>query len=335
MKTGNKNGPKEKFGEQSFSAEYIFVEEHDDSGEKLGEDKESDESCESDLDLIDVVSEAASVSDDSITVFLKEIGRYKLLSGKEEIQLSRAAKIGDAAAKRKLIQSNLRLVVSIAKRYRNRGLAFQDLVQEGTMGLIRAAEKFDPERGFKFSTYSTWWIRQAIMRALADKSRAVRLPVHMNEAINRIHKYVRLFREQNGCNPTLDELVGISGESKQKIEQIMAAEKRLVSLDAAIGEDAETPLSAFIEDNKAAAPDEVATGQLLAERIKLALKQLNPQESKVLRLRFGLDNGVPMTLEQIGKILGMSRERIRQIENLAKKKLRTNRELAAWSLVLD
>lgn len=274
-------------------------------------------------------------SEDSCTTYLKEIGRHKLLTGKEEIQLSRAMKAGDDIARRKLINANLRLVVSIAKRYTNRGLSFQDLIQEGSMGLIRAADKFDPEKGYKFSTYATWWIKQAITRALADKSRAVRIPVHMNEAINRVRKVVRTLAIEFGRKPSIDEIANASGLEMSKLTQVLAAEKHLVSLDAPVGEDSDTPFSHFIEDDKSPPPDEFAGKRLLSLNIEQALSKLNRFEQDVIRLRFGLQTGVPLTLQECGQILSLSRERVRQLEARAIRKLRENSKLADWLKVLD
>jgi RNA polymerase primary sigma factor len=276
-----------------------------------------------------------AVSEDSISVFLKEIGRYKLLTGTEEIELARACQQGNVAAKKKLIQTNLRLVVSIAKRFRNRGLAFQDLIQEGSLGLIRAVEKFDPEKGYRLSTYATWWIRQAIMRALADKSRSIRIPVHMSEVMGRVRKVVRSLTEAEGQRPSLAAIAEAAGLTPDKLEQVMTAEKTLVSLDAIVNEDNDTRLSDLIKDDRAAKPDEAASERLLAKQMKRTLDKLMPNERSVVMMRFGLGHTVPMTLDQIGLRLGLSRERVRQIEVKAIKKLRNSGDLAAWNATLD
>lgn len=273
--------------------------------------------------------------EDSCSVFLKELGKHKLLTGKEEIQLSRAMKKGDQMARRKLINANLRLVVSIAKRYKSHGLSFQDLIQEGSMGLIRAADKFDPEKGFKFSTYATWWIKQSITRALADKSRAVRLPVHMNEAVNRLRRVLASLNFELGRKPSLDEISQASGLEIDKLKQVLFAEKKLVSLDATVGEDTDTPFSHFIEDEKSPAPEEVALKQLLADKVGKSVEKLSEAEQEVIKLRFGLKTGVPRTLQECGQILNLSRERVRQIESKAMRKLRADEKLAEWLKDLD
>lgn len=273
--------------------------------------------------------------EDSTKAYLKEIGKFRLLTGKEEIELSRAVQNGDRSAKRKLIQANLRLVVSIAKRYKNTDLGFQDLIQEGSLGLIRAAEKFDPERGYKFSTYATWWVRQAIMRALADKSRAVRVPVHITEALARVRKTVRILVTELNRKPTIEEIAKSSGMSVKKVTEILSADKKLVSLDAHVGNDVDNTISDFVKDENTPAPDEAIRGQLLAERVATALGRLSPHEREVLQLRYGFDGGVTMTYEQTGQKLGVSRERARQIEAKAIKKLRNNFELSGLTEDLD
>jgi RNA polymerase primary sigma factor len=274
-------------------------------------------------------------TDDSCKLYLKEIGKLKLLTGKEEIQLSRAMKSGDGLARRKLISANLRLVVSIAKRYRNRGLSFQDVIQEGSLGLMHAAEKFDPERGYRFSTYSTCWIKQSITRALADKSRAVRLPVHMNDALNHVHKEVKLLSMQLGRKPNLEEISAASGMEIERLSQVLAADRKLLSLDAIVGEDQDTTLSNFIEDEKSQQPDEFATRRLMAESVCRALDRLTSRERDVIGMKFGLRTGVPMTLAEVGHELGVSRERVRQIQIKVMRKLRNNVELAELSSTLD
>jgi RNA polymerase primary sigma factor len=266
--------------------------------------------------------------EDSTKTYLREIGKHRLLTGREEIELARAAKQGNQHARHRLIQSNLRLVVSIARKYINRGLTFQDLIQEGSLGLIRAVEKFDPEKGFKFSTYATWWIRQAITRALADKSRAIRVPVHMNERLSKLRKVIRQQREKLGRAPDLDELAVASGLSQEKLQQVLGASKNLLSLDAVYREGFDSTLGEMIEDESSRQPEDTASEQLLSRDIDSLLSQLAPQERDVITLRFGLKGGQPLTLEESGKQLGYSRERVRQIEFKAMKKLRNNQRAA-------
>ncbi len=273
--------------------------------------------------------------EDSFRIYLKEIGRHKLLSGKEEIQLSRAMKAGDDLARRKLINANLRLVVSIAKRYRERGLSFQDLIQEGSLGLIRAAEKFDPEKGFKFSTYSTWWIKQAITRALADKSRAVRLPVHVSESLSQIHKAVKTLAYKHGRKPSIEEIATLAGIDVAKVEMLMSAEKKLVSLDAQLGEEFDKPLSHFIEDDRSPKPEEAISKKLLSEGVRKVISVLSESEREVIVLRFGLAGSDPKTLQAVGQQLNLSRERVRQIEAKAMRKLRLEADPEKLRALLD
>lgn len=268
--------------------------------------------------------EPRPLDEDSTTTYLREIGRTRLLTGKEEIQLSRASKAGDEEARNRLIQANLRLVVSIAKRYRGYGLSFLDLIQEGSIGLMRAAEKFDPEKGYKFSTYATWWIRQAIQRAIADKARTIRVPVHMTETINRLRKTVRRLHEQLGRRPDVEEIARAAGLDAGKVRQAFQADKTLVSLDDKPGEDPDTTFADLVEDVDAPLPEEEADTHIVAEKVKKVLSKLSAQEQDIIKLRFGLDNGLPASLEQVGEILSLSRERVRQIELKAIKKLRSD-----------
>lgn len=264
------------------------------------------------------------LEEDSTKVYLREIGRHKLLNGREEIELARATRAGSEAARRKLVQANLRLVVSIARRYINRGITFQDLIQEGNLGLIRATEKFDPERGYKFSTYATWWIRQSITRALANKSRAIRIPVHMTEVMSRLSKVVRSCAEKFGRRPTLEEIVEHSGIEREKVLLAFGASKNLLSLDQTTKEGFDRTLAELLEDESGVSPEDSAASTLLSKDIRELLQILTPQERDVINLRFGLNSGDPMTLAESGAVLGLSRERVRQIEFKAMKKMRTN-----------
>lgn len=269
---------------------------------------------------------SARVLEDSTKAYMKAIGRHRLLTGKEEIELARAARKGDEEARRRLIQSNLRLVVSIAKRYRGRGLGFEDLIQEGSLGLIRAVEKYDPEKGYKFSTYATWWIRQGITRAIADKARTIRVPVHMIEVLNKVRKAVREIGTREQRRPTIDEIVQASGIEKAKVMQAMQADKVLISLDATYGEENDASLSDCIEDVRAESPDHSVNEEMMSSQVKSMLARLAPHEGELLKLRFGLASGNPMSLEQCGRVLGLSRERARQIEGKALRKLRNNNQ---------
>ncbi len=265
--------------------------------------------------------------EDSTKIYLREIGRHKLLNGREEIELARATRGGDEIARRKLVQSNLRLVVSIARRYINRGIGFQDLIQEGNLGLIRATEKFDPERGYKFSTYATWWIRQSITRAIANKSRAIRVPVHMTEVMSRLCKVVRTCAEELGRRPTLDEIAAASGMERSKVMLAFSASKGLLSLDATPRGDIDRALGDTLEDENMPPPDETAAARLMKRDVKELLDCLSLQEKAVITLRYGLGATPPLTLAQSGEKLRLSRERVRQIEFKAMKKLRSNEQL--------
>jgi RNA polymerase primary sigma factor len=263
-----------------------------------------------------------SGEDDSVRVYLKEIARHKLLNGREEIELARALKRGDLLARRRLIQANLRLVVSIAKRYKNHGLSFQDLVQEGSLGLMRAVEKFDPEKGNKFSTYATWWIRQAVTRALANKSRTIRVPVHMNEVINKLRKSSRDFSQELGRVPTPDELSELSGLSKEKVMLAFGSAKVPLSLDSLCGEESDSTLADLIEDSEGTLPDEAAAAKLLHGHLRDVLAELTDREKEIIQLRYGLNSNRSFSLEELGRTLHMSREQVRQIELRAMQKLR-------------
>ena len=263
--------------------------------------------------------------DDPVRMYLREIGRIKLLTAEEEIDLARKIIQGGnlgAVAKRKLVQANLRLVVSIAKKYVGRGMLFLDLIQEGNLGLIRAAEKFDHERGYKFSTYATWWIRQAITRAIADQARTIRIPVHMVETINKLKKVTRRLAQELSRKPTEDELAIEMNVSIPKLREIIKIAQEPLSLETPIGKEEDSRLGDFIEDKEADAPIKTVASELLREDLAEVLCTLSPRERDVLRLRFGMDDGRQRTLEEVGQLFGVTRERIRQIEAKALRKLR-------------
>jgi RNA polymerase primary sigma factor len=260
--------------------------------------------------------------DDSVRMWLREIGKTPLLSPEEEQHLARLVAQGDEEAKRKLTLANLRLVVSIAKRYSGRGMAFSDLIQEGNLGLIRAVEKFDYRRGYKFSTYATWWIRQAITRAIADQARTIRIPVHMVETINRLMKRRSHLEQQLGRTPTPEELAEDMGISVDKVNEIIRIAPEPLSLDTPVGEEEGSHLMDFIEDDNCDSPTEAADRSLLRDRIEEALRVLTDREREVIKMRFGLIDGMPHTLEEVGRHFNVTRERIRQIEAKAIKKLR-------------
>jgi RNA polymerase primary sigma factor len=262
------------------------------------------------------------VIDDPVKVYLKEIGRVPLLSTEEEIELAMRIMDGDAAAKQRLSEANLRLVVSIAKRYVGRGMQFLDLIQEGNLGLIKAVEKFDYTKGFKFSTYATWWIRQAITRAIADQARTIRIPVHMVETINKVKKVSSQLLHRNGHEPTAEEIAQELDMPVDKVREIMRVAQEPVSLETPIGEEEDSHLGDFIPDDEAPAPADAASHTLLKEQLGDVLSTLTAREEKVLRLRFGLEDGRPRTLEEVGKEFDVTRERIRQIEAKALRKLR-------------
>ena len=278
------------------------------------------------LDTINLSVPDGVSSDDPVRLYLKEIGKYPLLTTEEEIALAKQIAEGtpeeQAAAKKKLSEANLRLVVSIAKRYVGRGMQFLDLIQEGNLGLIKAAEKFDYTKGYKFSTYATWWVRQAITRAIADQARTIRIPVHMVETINKLIRVNRQLAQELGRDPTPAEIAKEMGISESKVREIIKIAQEPVSLETPIGEEEDSHLGDFIEDENAPAPAEVASNAMMREQLQEVLHTLTPREEKVIRLRFGLEDGQAHTLEEVGKEFNVTRERIRQIEAKALRKLR-------------
>ena len=283
---------------------------------------DEDNSMDDDDEPVELPSTKEIATEDSVRLYLREIGRIQLLKPDEEIELARKILQGDMMAKRKLVQANLRLVVSIAKKYIGRGLSFLDLIQEGNLGLIRASEKFDHERGYKFSTYATWWIRQAITRALADKSRTIRVPVHMVETINKLKKVTRQLAQDLNRKPTEHELANAMDVSIVKLHEIIKAAKEPISLETPIGKEEDSRLGDFIEDAETDRPETTVTHELLRQDLARMLNELTPRERDVLRLRFGLDDGRQRTLEEVGQLFNVTRERVRQIEFKALRKLR-------------
>lgn len=286
---------------------------------------ETDELDSSDPEHFEEEVSKGLSSDDPVRMYLREIGRIPLLTADQEIELARSIELGGsdgAIAKRKLVQANLRLVVSIAKKYVGRGMLFLDLIQEGNLGLIRAAEKFDYERGYKFSTYATWWIRQAITRAIADQARTIRIPVHMVETINKLKKITRKLAQDKGRKPTEEEIAESMEISVSKLREIVKVAQEPISLETPIGKEEDSKLGDFIEDKEAETPASSVTQELLREDIIEVMAGLSPRERDVLRLRFGLDDGRTRTLEEVGQLFGVTRERIRQIEAKALRKLR-------------
>lgn len=302
----------EKFYE---TAEQIGIEVVRDMDEELKEIASNEE--EIDISVPDSIS-----VDDHVRMYLKEIGKVPLLSTDDEVELARLMSEGDETAKKRLTEANLRLVVSIAKRYVGRGMLFLDLIQEGNLGLIKAVEKFDYSKGYKFSTYATWWIRQAITRAIADQARTIRIPVHMVETINKLIRVSRQLLQELGRDPHPEEIAKEMNMSVDKVREIMKIAQEPVSLETPIGEEEDSHLGDFIPDDDAPAPSELASFMLLKEQLMGVLDTLTSREEKVLRLRFGLDDGRPRTLEEVGKVFNVTRERIRQIEAKALRKLR-------------
>ena len=337
LKKGKKNGGTLTYGDlmealqtQDLSPDEIDdmydvfskkgIEIVDDSGQNDPDDDlpdKDDEEVEIDLS----VPEGVSI-DDPVRMYLKEIGRVPLLTAEEEVRLAKRMDEGDEEAAKRLAEANLRLVVSIAKRYVGRGMLFLDLIQEGNLGLIKAVEKFDYNKGYKFSTYATWWIRQAITRAIADQARTIRIPVHMVETINKLIRVSRQLLQQLGREPLPEEIAKEMEISVDRVREIMKIAQEPVSLETPIGEEEDSHLGDFIEDQDAPAPADAASFMLLKEQLEEVLDTLTPREEKVLRLRFGLDDGRARTLEEVGQNCGVTRERIRQIEAKALRKLR-------------
>ncbi|WP_235918024.1 RNA polymerase sigma factor RpoD [Paenibacillus lutrae] len=285
-------------------------------GGAAGESREQDE-------VVDDLSLPAGIKiDDPVRMYLKEIGRVGLLTAEEEVDTAKRIEQGDEQAKQRLAEANLRLVVSIARRYVGRGMLFLDLIQEGNMGLMKAVEKFDHTKGFKFSTYATWWIRQAITRSIADQARTIRIPVHMVETINKLNRVSRELLQELGREPAPEEIAALMELSPEKVREIMKIAQEPVSLETPVGEESDTNLGDFIEDQDALAPADAAAFELLKTQLEDVLDTLTEREENVLRLRFGLDDGRTRTLEEVGQVFGVTRERIRQIEAKALRKLR-------------
>ena len=291
------------------------------------EDLEDEE--DTDTDLLSQDQYFDDASDDSVRLYLREIGKIPLLNAEEELALAQRVVAGEKKAKDKMAEANMRLVVSIAKRYSGRGLDFLDLIQEGNTGLLRAVEKFDPDKGFKFSTYATWWIRQAITRAIADQARTIRIPVHMVETINKLLRTQRRMTQELNREPTIEELGKELEMEPEKVEYVMKIKQDITSLDAGVGrdgDDEDSVLRDFIEDEDSATPEESAASQLLKEQVQSILSTLSDREQKIIKMRFGLENGKSHTLEEVGQEFAVTRERIRQIEAKALAKLRKHKD---------
>lgn len=283
----------------------------------------------SDEELAITAENVDSFADDSVRLYLREIGKIPLLTPEEEADLAQRIVKGDKAAKDKMVESNMRLVVSIAKRYGGRGLDFLDLIQEGNTGLLRAVEKFDPEKGFKFSTYATWWVRQAITRAIADQARTIRIPVHMVETINKVLRTTRKLTAELNREPTNEEIAKALDMETEKVDYVMRIKQDIASLDASIGregDDEDSVLGDFVEDEERDSPEDSAANQILKEQLSEIIATLTDREQKIIRLRFGIGGGRPHTLEEVGAEFDVTRERIRQIEAKALSKLRKNKD---------
>ncbi len=317
----------EKFDEilEQLEDQNIDVLQTMEGEELLLDDLNEDEFLEEeeiDLENVDLSVPEGTGTEDPVRMYLKEIGKIPLLSIDEEIELAKRIELGEEEAKKRLAEANLRLVVSIAKKYSGRGMQFLDLIQEGNLGLIKAVEKFDYKKGYKFSTYATWWIRQAITRAIADQARTIRIPVHMVETINRVIRVSRQMVQDLGREPSLEELSKELDMPMEKVQEVLKASQEPVSLETPVGEEDESHLGDFIQDDNMPVPAEAATFTLLQEQLVEVLSTLSEREQKVLRLRFGLDDGRARTLEEVGKEFHVTRERIRQIEAKALRKLR-------------
>lgn len=303
-----------------------------DNVDSLEEEPEFDSEDEEELIDDDSLTRAGSfdeIADDSVRLYLSEIGKVPLLSAEKEFELAKKVKAGDKKAFDQMAESNMRLVVSIAKKYSGRGLDLLDLIQEGNTGLLRAVEKFDPDRGFKFSTYATWWIRQAITRAIADQARTIRIPVHMVETINKLMRTQRRMTQELNREPTIEELGKELEMEPEKVEYVMKIKQDITSLDAGVGKDGDeedSVLGDFIEDEDIVTPEESASTQLLKEQVQDILSSLSDREQKIIKLRFGLENGKNHTLEEVGQEFAVTRERIRQIEAKALAKLRKHKD---------
>lgn len=292
-------------------------------GDLADEEELSDEELEITVDNVD------AFADDSVRLYLREIGKIPLLEPDEELELAKKAAQGDKKAKDKLAEANMRLVVSIAKRYSGRGLDFLDLIQEGNTGLLRAVEKFDPDKGFKFSTYATWWVRQAITRAIADQARTIRIPVHMVETINKVLRATRKLTQELNREPTIEEIAKEMDMEPEKVEYVMKIKQDIASLDQSVGrdgDDEDSVLGDFVEDEERVSPEDSAANQILKEQLAEILSTLSEREQKIIKLRFGVGGGRPHTLEEVGAEFSVTRERIRQIEAKALSKLRKHKD---------
>jgi len=298
------------------------IETRDESGDTSEPPDFSEIEEVDDSDILPDREKNESIFDDSVKLYLQQLTKLSLATAEEEVNFAKRILEGDAEAREALITANLRLVVSIAKKYTNRGLLFLDLIQEGNLGLLRSIEKFDYTMGYKFSTYSTWWIRQAITRALAEQSRVIRIPVHIMEIVNKVKKAQRMFLQEHGREPTTQEIADILKIPIERIEEVIRLTQEPVSLELTVGNKEDSSLENFIEDTEATSPEEAVVDSLLRDQIDSVLKVLNEKERQVISLRFGLDDGIPRSLEEIGRIMSVTRERVRQVEEKALKKLR-------------